>query len=99
MVIFYMYREKVDENLKGEIKTHDTSKLRHAEVVEKNVLPTSVENFGSKKCVLIYSALIGTSILDFKFGVILTSLVDSNVVREQEEFKAGANEKGGMIHN
>ncbi|VDO11182.1 unnamed protein product [Brugia timori] len=38
-----MYREKVDENLKGEIKTHDTSKLRHAEVVEKNVLPTSVD--------------------------------------------------------
>ncbi|KAK6112437.1 Thymosin beta-4 family protein [Brugia pahangi] len=37
-----IYREQVDENLKGEIKTHDTSKLRHAEVVEKNVLPTSV---------------------------------------------------------
>ncbi|VDN94075.1 unnamed protein product [Brugia pahangi] len=38
-----IYREQVDENLKGEIKTHDTSKLRHAEVVEKNVLPTSVD--------------------------------------------------------
>lgn len=43
-----MYREKVDENLKGEIRMHSTSNLRHAEIVEKNVLPTSAGNFKLK---------------------------------------------------
>lgn len=45
MDISDMYKEKVDEDLKEEIKAHDASKLRHAEVVEKNMLPTPDGHF------------------------------------------------------
>lgn len=35
-----VYSEKVDPNLKEEIKAHEPAKLRHTDTIEKNVLPT-----------------------------------------------------------
>ncbi|KHN72844.1 hypothetical protein Tcan_03900 [Toxocara canis] len=35
-----VYSEKVDPDLKEEIKAHETSKLRHTDTIEKIVLPT-----------------------------------------------------------
>ncbi|EJW72831.1 hypothetical protein WUBG_16263 [Wuchereria bancrofti] len=93
-----MYREKVDENLKGEIKTHDTNKLRHAELVEKNVLPTSVDIAREKVPALIVN--FDTEKLKHVEPVAKITLPSANdVVREQEELKKGANEKGGTIHS
>lgn len=35
-------QEKVDENLKEEIRSHDHGKLRHTDIVEKNALPQPI---------------------------------------------------------
>ncbi|OZC10229.1 thymosin beta-4 family protein [Onchocerca flexuosa] len=90
-----VYREKVDENLKGEIKTLDTNKLRHAEVVEKNILPTSGDIAREKVPELIVK--FDTEKLKHVDPVVKIALPSADdVIREQEELKIEINEKNKM---
>ncbi|VBB32701.1 unnamed protein product [Acanthocheilonema viteae] len=86
-----MYRENVDENLKGEIKAYNTSKLRHAKIVEKNILPTSVDIAREKVPALIVN--FDTEKLKHVDPIVKIAFPSADdVIREQEELKTGTND-------